>query len=540
MMPMTSANRRTVLAALALAIIAIHAQAAEPAASQQGVRESAPVKVANRTVIHLHGPVMGYSAKERAAASMERIEQSLRAPNLPAISLEDMETGTRVLMGGNRVFTVLKIDADEDAGETPRLVAQEAVNRLATAIQERREQQTPRYLATAAGLAAGATLVYGLLFWLLARGSRWIRRRLSGAVANSEKLRVGGVHLLDTTHVLNFTRGIVTLVAWIVAVFLASGWLTFVLERFPYTRPWGEGLAGNLIDLLRQIAVAISDAMPGLVLVVIIMLLGRVLVRVGSTFFRRVEDGKVELSWIDPETARPTRRIFNCAVWVFALAMAYPYLPGAGTEAFKGLSVLVGVMVSIGGASVVGQAFSGLILMYLKSFRRGDYVRIGDSEGTVIELGTFTTRIRTGLGEEITLPNSNVMNATTKNYSRAFPGTGCVVDTTVTIGYSTPWRQVHAMLEEAARRTTDIAPTPEPFIRKTALSDYYIEYRLIVYTPAASPERRADVLNRLHANILDVFNEHNVQIMSPHYMMDPAQPQVVPKDQWYAAPASKQ
>jgi len=329
-------------------------------------------------------------------------------------------------------------------------------------------------------------------------------------------------------------------VAWIVAVFLASGWLTFVLERFPYTRPWGEGLAGNLIDLLRQIAVAISDAMPGLVLVVIIMLLGRVLVRVGSTFFRRVEDGKVELNWIDHETARPTRRIFNFAVWVFALAMAYPYLPGAGTEAFKGLSVLVGVMVSIGGASVVGQAFSGLILMYLKSFRRGDYVRIGDSEGTVIELGTFTTRIRTGLGEEITLPNSNVMNATTKNYSRAFPGTGCVVDTTVTIGYSTPWRQVHAMLEEAARRTTDIAPTPEPFIRKTALSDYYIEYRLIVYTPAASPERRADVLNRLHANILDVFNEHNVQIMSPHYMMDPAQPQVVPKDQWYAAPASKQ
>jgi small-conductance mechanosensitive channel len=480
---------------------------------------------------------MGYSAKERAAATMERIEQALHAENLPAISLEDMETGTRVLMGGNRVFTVLKIDADEDAGETPRLVAQEAVKRLETAIRERREQQTPRYLARAAGLAAGATLVYGLIFWLLARGTRWIRGRLSGAMANSEKLQVGGMHLLDASHVLNFARGIVTLIAWIVALFLASAWLTFVLERFPYTRPWGEGLEGNLIDLLRQIAVAISEAMPGLLLVVVIMFLGRVLVRIGGTFFRRVEDGKVQLAWIDPETARPTRRIFNFAIWVFALAMAYPYLPGAGTEAFKGLSVLVGVMVSIGGASVVGQAFSGLILMYLKSFRRGDYVRIGDSEGTVIELGTFTTRIRTGLGEEITLPNSNVMNTTTKNYSRAFPGTGCVVDTTVTIGYSTPWRQVHAMLEEAARRTTDIASTPEPFIRKTALSDFYVEFRLVAYTPSASPERRADVLNRLHANILDVFNEHNVQIMSPHYMMDPPHPQVVPKDQWHLAPA---
>ena len=525
------------LGALALATIAIHATAAEPAASQQNLRESAPVKIANRTVINLRGPVMGYSAKERAAASMERIEQALHAENPPAISLEDMETGTRVLMGGTRVFTVLKIDADEDAGETPRLMAQEAVKRLETAIRERREQQTPRYLATAAGLATGMTLIYGLIVWLLFRGSRWIRRRLSAAVANSEKLQVGGVHLLDTSHVLNFMRGIVTLAAWIIALFLTSGWLTFVLERFPFSRPWGEGLEGNLLDLLKQIAAAISDAMPGLLLVVIIMLLGRVLIRVAATFFRRVEDGKIELTWIDAETARPTRRIFNFIVWVFALAMAYPYLPGAGTEAFRGLSVLVGVMVSIGGASVVGQAFSGLILMYIKSFRRGDYVRVGDSEGTVIELGMFTTRIRTGLGEEITLPNSSVMNTATKNYSRAFPGTGCVVDTVVTIGYSTPWRQVHAMLEEAARRTADIARTPEPFVRKTALSDYYIEYRLVAYTPAASPEGRADVLNRLHANILDVFNEHNVQIMSPHYMMDPAHPQVVPREQWHAAPA---
>ncbi|MEO8442213.1 MAG: mechanosensitive ion channel family protein [Betaproteobacteria bacterium] len=502
------------------------------------MRESAPVKVANRTIIILHGPVLGYSAKERAAASMERIERAMRAENIPPISLEDMESGTRVLMGGNRMFTVLKIDANEDAGETPRLMAEETVKRLETAIHERREQRTPRYLARAAGLGAGATLVYGLMFWLLARGNRWIRGRLSPAVANSEKLQVGGVHLLDRSHVLNFAQGIVSLVAWIVALFLASAWLTFVLERFPYTRPWGEGLEDNVLDLIKQIALAISDAMPGLLLVLIIMLLARVLIRATATFFRRVEDRKVELTWIDPETARPTRRIFNVAIWVFALAMAYPYLPGAGTEAFKGLSVLVGVMVSIGGASVVGQAFSGLILMYLKSFRQGDYVRIGDSEGTVIELGTFTTRIRTGLGEEITLPNSNVMNTTTKNYSRAFPGTGCVVDTTITIGYSTPWRQVHAMLEEAARRTTEIATSPEPFIRKTALSDYYIEYRLIAYTPSASPERRVDVLNRLHANILDVFNEHNVQIMSPHYMMDPAHPQVVPKDQWHAAPAS--
>jgi small-conductance mechanosensitive channel len=164
-------------------------------------------------------------------------------------------------------------------------------------------------------------------------------------------------------------------------------------------------------------------------------------------------------------------------------------------------------------------------------------VRIGDIEGTVTELGMFATRLRTGMGEEITLSNSSVMSATTKNYSRAVEGTGYVVDTVVTIGYGTPWRQVEAMLLEAARRTKDIAHDPAPRVRQTALSDYYVEYRLIAYTPLEQPAPRAEVLHHLHGNIQDVFNEHGVQIMSPHYVLDPKSPQVVPKDQWYAAPA---
>jgi small-conductance mechanosensitive channel len=175
--------------------------------------------------------------------------------------------------------------------------------------------------------------------------------------------------------------------------------------------------------------------------------------------------------------------------------------------------------------------------MYVRLFRRGDYVRIGEHEGTVSELGMFATRIRTGLGEEISISNAAVLAATTKNYSRAVPGTGFVLDTTVTIGYSTPWRQVEAMLKEAAWRTEDVAHAPEPVVRQTALSDFYAEYRLIAHSPAERPLVRAEVLHHLHANIQDVFNEYGVQIMSPHYMMDPKEPQVVPKEKWYAPPA---
>jgi len=175
--------------------------------------------------------------------------------------------------------------------------------------------------------------------------------------------------------------------------------------------------------------------------------------------------------------------------------------------------------------------------MYVRLFRRGDYVRIGDNEGTVTELGMFATRIRTGLGEEISISNAAVLAATIKNYSRALAGTGFVLDTTVTIGYSTPWRQVEAMLKEAARRTDDIARAPEPMVRQTALSDFYAEYRLIAYSPAESATVRADILNRLHGHIQDVFNEHGVQITSPHYMTEPHESHVVPKERWYTPPA---
>jgi small-conductance mechanosensitive channel len=502
--------------------------------------QSAPVKIANRFVVDLRGPIAGYSAEERARGTVQRIEAALNSGADPAITMEPAEEGraTRVLVGGKHAFLISQVDINHQAGETTQLVAREAAQRLQKAIGEWREQDTPRYLLIATGLTVGATLMLAAFLWLLLRANRWIGGRLAAtAAAHSERLRVEGVRLLDASYVLKFTRGAITLLAWAVALSAAAGWLTFVFDRFPYTRPWGEGMQGNLLGLLKQVALAVAEAMPGLLLVVVIFLIARFIVRALSVFFDQVEGGRVSLSWIDADTAPPTRRIFNLAVWLFALALAYPYLPGAQTDAFKGLSVLIGVMATLGGASAVGQAFSGLILMYIKAYRRGDYVRIGEIEGTVIELGMFATKLRTGLGEEITLPNAGIMGTTTKNYSRAVAGLGYVVDTTVTIGYSTPWRQVEAMLLEAARRTPDIATHVAPQVRQTVLSDYYVEYRLFAYTPAEHPAQRVEVLNKLHGNIQDVFNEYGVQIMSPHYMGDPREPQVVPKDQWYAAPA---
>jgi small-conductance mechanosensitive channel len=501
------------------------------AAAQEAPRQSAAVVIANRTVIVLRGPIAGYSAEERVRNAIDRIETALDADPYARISFDDSEAGTRVLLGETLGYIVTKIDIDSVAGETPQILAKESAKRLERAIVERREQHSLRYLAIAAAYAAGASAVYAALLWLLVWGSR----RLSGYVSLAaeekvRKLQIGNVRV--------FATRAVQVLAWLLALMATVWWLAFVLQQFPYTRRWGEDLQVNLLDMARQIVLAILGALPGLAFAVVIFFLARLLIRVAGAFFDRVEQGTLQLTWLDTDTARPTRRIFSIVVWVFALAMAYPFLPGAGTDAFKGLSVLVGLMLSLGGASVIGQAFSGIILMYMRIFRRGDYVRIGDTEGTVTELGMFATRIRTGMGEEIAVSNSTVLTSTTKNYSRAVPGTGIVVlDTVVTIGYSTPWRQVEAMLREAARRTDGIAHAPEPLVRQTALSDFYAEYRLIGYSRAQTADERTDIINHLHGHIQDVFNEYGVQITSPHYMLEPKQSQVVPKEHWYAPPA---
>ncbi|HKA45547.1 MAG TPA: mechanosensitive ion channel domain-containing protein, partial [Burkholderiales bacterium] len=479
--------KRWIAAAMASVVVAVAAQAtaAEPETVK---RDGMPVKIANRTIIVLRGPISGYTARERATNSTERIQAALATGEPVNVTTEAHEYGTRVLVNGQHAFIVTRIDIDEQAGETTQNVANEAAKRLQSAITEFREQRTPRYLATHLGYAAAATLLYGAVLWLIYWLNGWSGRRLSQTAARrSDTLHVGGVSFLDSRHVLLFTQRLITLFAWVLCLVLASGWLTLVLQQFPYTRPWGEQLEGNLLGIIKEVVLAIAESLPGLVFVAIIFVIARAIIRLARLFFDRVEQGRVNVGWIDSDTARPTRRIFNFVIFLFALAMAYPYLPGAQTEAFKGLSVLAGLMVTIGASSVVGQAFSGLILMYTRAFRAGDYVRIGESEGTVTDLGMFATRIRTGMGEEITLPNSTVMATSVKNYSRAVPGTGCIVDTVVTISYSAPWRQVHAMLEEAARRTEDIVATPAPTVRQTALSDFYVEYRLIAYTPVQSP-----------------------------------------------------
>ena len=317
---------------------------------------------------------------------------------------------------------------------------------------------------------------------------------------------------------------------------LTYSWLTAVLRRFPYTRPWGESLRSALLSAFATAGRSVLDELPNLLTVLGIALFTRFMVRVVTGFFTAVERGRVTLPWVYQETAQPTRRILVAMLWLFALVVSYEYLPGAESDVFKGASVFVGLVISLGSSGIMNQVMSGLMLTYSRALRPGDFVRIAEVEGTVTHLGTLSTKVRTPRNEEVTIPNAVMVSNATTNFTRHAEQDGVFTPTSVTIGYDQPWRQVHALLLLAAERTNSVRKTPKPIVFQTALADFYVQYTLLVCLD--NPAKRAPTLNELHANIQDAFNEFGVQIMSPNYEADPERQKTVPRDRWYDAPAA--
>jgi small-conductance mechanosensitive channel len=219
-------------------------------------------------------------------------------------------------------------------------------------------------------------------------------------------LAIGGIDLRPL--VMTVQRGAIKLTAWAAGITLAYLWLTFVLMRFPYSQPWGEQLGAVLIDLLKKLGTGVVKSIPGIFSVLVIFLLTRIAVRLISGFFREVEVGDLPVPWLQAETARATRRVVVVLIWVFALIVAFPYIPGSGTDALKGVSFFLGLMISLGSGGLVNQIMSGLVMVYSRAFKPGEFVRVGDDEGLVSEVGKLSTKTVTRKREEITIPNAVV------------------------------------------------------------------------------------------------------------------------------------
>ena len=505
---------------------------ARAAAGAEPAQGPVTLRFFNRDIVTFRVAYFGYQPAQRAAAAEQRIRETLAKNGPGAVRMTQSAEGLTVNIDGLLAFRILEGDLDADDGQTFDQARKVVGGRLEEAIKAYQQAGRGEVLLRGLGLGAAATLVGGLVMWVLVRARRWIRRRIDAQLAQRLHL---GVH--ERAGILRLIRAFGQMVTVVLVAVLVEEWLRYVFGLFPYTRPWAEHLTGYVAGIVSLVWSSMLDAVPGLVMVAVIAALAHLAVRLVRAVAHAIEAGRYRLFGIDADVVQPTRRIVSAAIWLFALAMAYPYLPGSSSDAFKGLSVLVGVMVSLGASGVVGQAAGGFILTYSRALRGGDWVRVGEVEGAVVSLGVFSTKIRTYADEEVSIPNTVVLGTITKNFSRPAAARASILETSVTIGYNAPWRQVHAMLLEAAARTPELEREPPPEVLQTSLSDFYVQYSLRVRL--LDQLRRPAVLSALNANVQDVFNEYGVQIMSPHYVLDPRAPVVVAKERWFEPPAGR-
>jgi len=274
---------------------------------------------------------------------------------------------------------------------------------------------------------------------------------------------------------------------------------------------------------------------PDLIFIAVLVIVVRIALKFMHTFFRQIAYGSISIAGFYPEWARPTDRILTFLVIVFSVVVAFPYIPGSSTAAFKGVSIFVGVLFSLGSQSAVANSVAGMLVHYRRPFKVGDRVMINDVLGDISEIRMQVTHVRTIKNEDVIIPNSQILSNHIINFSSLARERGLILHTEVTIGYDAPWRQVHAMLLKAADRTSGLLKEPPPFVLQKGLDDFYVRYELNAYTD--NPQMMAAIYTELHGNIQDAFNEYGVQIMSPHYLGDPQKEKIVPRTRWFEPPA---
>jgi len=500
-----------------------------------------PVVMWNRTIVVFRTNYEEFTPAERARFAKERMNQiPADLPEYRVAAVDVIEAGHRlalVKVNGRIMFSVIDGEQDSANGETYELCKERVVKALEGWLLARKAQFGIPLLLRAAGFAVLVTLLFSIAVFAVSRSILWLLNRLGHlGSGNIRHFVFAGLNI--GPYLVSLATGLVKIFKVLLLLFLAYLWLAILLSLFPYTSPWASELSGFLLDTLTGFGHGLMSSIPGLFVIGVIVFMTRLLVSLVTAFFRSIEEETTHLSWFEPETAKATRRIVVVLIWIFALIVAYPLIPGSQSKIFQGVSVFLGLMLSLGSAGLVGQLIGGIVAVYTRAFKQGDYVRIGEHEGVVHELGILASKLVTIRCEEVTIPNALLMSSTTINYSRQSRQEGAIVATGVTIGYDAPWRQVHAMLQMAAGKTKGIRTSPAPFVLQKALSDFYVEYTLMFRIDR--PEERYFILSELHGHVQDVFNEYGVQIMSPNFVMQPDKEVVVPKAQWFEEPGARE
>lgn len=369
------------------------------------------------------------------------------------------------------------------------------------------------YALLKSGIATAILLISLAIFgWLFP----WIQNKV--VTLSQGKIRPLKFHNFEFVSAQAVVTGICSLIGFlkIAGTFLLIYiYLSLVLGFFPETQHISENMLVYVLAPLGEVLTTFLNYIPKAIYIFVIVLVTKYVLKVVRLFFNRIENGFLKIDGFHPEWASPTYKLARLFILAFTLIIVFPHLPGSSSPAFQGVSVFLGLLISLGSSSAISNLVAGLVITYMRPFKIGDRVMIGGTVGDVVEKNLLVTRIRTIKNVDVTIPNSNVLNSHMTNYSSVADTNGLILNPRITIGYDVNWRTVHKLLLEAANRTDGLLKENKPFIFQTDLNNSYVEYELNVYTRKAN--NFDDIYSELRKNIQDCFNEANVEIMSPTY-----------------------
>ncbi len=477
---------------------------------------SAPVSVNGKVLFTVPG-VLSFPPQARADAISSRIaalSKDISSKSM-SISVSDAEGTSNIMAGDLVVMSVTDQDA-RTAGKTRQALANEFAQKISASVTTYRHDYSPKTLILSGVYVVLATVALIFLFRLLGVLFRRLYKKLDswrGTIIPS--LRIQKFELLPADRIADFFIELAKLLRLAIVLVMSYFYASLVLGFFPWTRGYARILLGYILAPLRLVGEAFIAYLPNLFFIGIIILISIYFTKFVRTLFKEIGKGTIVFENFYADWAEPTYKLVRVLIIALTLVIIFPELPGAKSPAFQGISIFLGLLLSLGSTSAVADIVAGVILTYMRAFKIGDRVKIADTIGDVMEKTLLVTRIRTIKNVEITITNSMVLNSHIINYSATTQDDGLILHTSVTIGYDAPWRTVHQLLIDSALECEDLLKDPKPFVFQTALDDFYVHYEINAFTD--KPSSMAKIYSDLHQNIQDKFNEAGVEIMSSHY-----------------------
>lgn len=471
----------------------------------------------NDSLFVIYSKIGSFSAKERADAISKRIAEL--KDNIvfdkKSLSIDATESNIDIVFKDKTIISITENDAIWN-GTTKQKLAEEYKKIITNSVLKYKSETSFGTLLKEIGLALLVILILVLLIVYLKKFFRWTAKKIEeqeGKLIQGIKLK--NYVLFDAKREISVLLSINTLLKWVFIGICIYIVLPILFNIFPWTQDFSKTLFGYILNPLKKMTTSLWHYLPNLITIIVIVVVFRYIIK-GIHFLKdEVEVGNLQLSGFYPDWANPTYQILKVILYAFMFVLVFPYLPGSDSPVFQGVSVFLGFLFTFGSAGSLSNVIAGLVLTYMRLFRIGDRVKIGDVVGDVIEKSLLVTRVKTIKNEIISIPNSTVMSSHTINYSSETGSVGLILHSTVTIGYDVPWKKMHQTLIEAADRTTLLLKEPKPYVLQTSLDDFYVSYQINAYTKEAN--KQAAIYSELHQNIQDCCNEVGIEILSPHY-----------------------